>query len=387
MSDLMKFCSGCGQRKPAIPEFWHLHHRYGFQSECKECMRRKNREFYRGDRDTQKERGRVNYWKSQGQEQPPLENQLKPRKPPVTDLEKAIEAFLASRKNLAPGTVKNYVFTLFAFGKDYPAFPPAAQDVTDWLADNYKNGTSKRTKFACIRAFTRWLMKTRRLENDPLEEIVRPPKEEALPRAPRERDIQKVLDYLEAQVESRLEHHPLQAYRAARDLVVFSLMLDTGLRVSEVSRLDLLDIDLEESSALIRITKTHRERYVIFGKRVKGNLKLWLKLRAELSLPEELPALFVSEWRGWKRCSIHIFEKRLILYCRLVGVRRFSPHQLRHACAVQALARGQNIERVRQQLGHTSIAMTGRYLMLPNEGRLQDHLRTSPLDNLGRAAA
>ncbi len=379
----LKLCRSCGQHKPATPEYWHKHSRFGFQSECKECLKRKNRERYRGDRTAQKERNRAAYWESKGQKPPLSGIQPRPRKAPETDLEKAIEAFLEGRKNLAPSTIKNYGFTLFAYAKAYQTFPPSAQNVTDWLASKYKNGNSKRSKFAHIRAFANWLIKTRRVDVDPLEEIVKPAKTELLPRAPKERDIQKVFDHLEAQVEERLELESIRAYRAARDLAVFSLMLDTGLRVSEVSKLDILDIDLEESSALIRNSKTHLERYVMFGKRVRGNLKLWLNLRAELDIPKALPMLFVSEWQGWRRCSINIFEKRLILYCQLVGVKKFTPHQLRHAHAVQSLNRGQNIERVRQQLGHTSIAMTGRYLMLPNEGRLQDHLKTSPLDHLG----
>ena len=121
----------------------------------------------------------------------------------------------------------------------------------------------------------------------------------------------------------------------------------------------------------------------MFGKRVRGNLKLWLAARQTLGLAEELEALFVSEYGKWGRVTRVGIELALKARCKAAGARRFTPHQLRHAHAGQAIKNGQNIEELRQQMGHSNIAMTARYFMLPSAGRQESHLRTSPLDHLG----
>lgn len=389
MTPLMKLCRACGKLKPATFEYFHRHRRYVFQSECKECLNRKNREIYRENREVHQERNRAAYWENQGKKTP-LEKlpgvKPKPRKPAETPLELAIVDFLATRRNLASSTLNHYQSTLSSFAESYPAFPPTGWGVTDFIATRGYKQSSKRGKFGHLRAFARWLFKTGRIDKDPLEDVVRPAKEELLPRAPKEIDIQKVFGYLECRVEQRLHLDPLGTYRVTKDLAAFSLMLDSGLRVGEVCGLDLSDIDLEEGSALIRNTKTKRERYVMFGKRTRGNLKLWLKLRAELGTPDRIKALFVSERGGWRRCDTSSFANSLADYCIKAGARHFTPHMLRHACASQSIKNGQDIERLRQQLGHTNIVQTARYFMLPNEGRAKDHLRISPLDHLGRAA-
>lgn len=381
----LKLCNSCGEEKPATPEHFHRHARYGFQSECKSCLNLKNLERYREDPEARRAENRSRYWRKQGKK-PPAKGAPRARKPAETPLELAIEAFLLSRGNLSASTGRNYKTTLLSFAESYPNFPPTGAAVVDYITTRRFKASSKRSKFACFRAFTMWLKTTGRIDHDPLEGVIRPPKEELLPRAARQVDIEKVFGYLERQVEEALSLSASEGYQAARDLAAFSLMLDSGLRVGEVVGLDISDIDLEEGSALIRNSKTNRERYVIFGKKVKGNLKLWLKVRSALGIPDRITALFVSGWGGWKRCRTSTFRKALVEYCQTAGAGRFSCHQLRHACASLSISNGVDPERLRQQLGHRDIAMTARYFRMPNEGRRKVHLRTSPLDNLGRAA-
>lgn len=370
----LKKCSKCKKLKPATTEHFHSHSqtRDGLQSWCRQCNSRLCRK-------TRLQRLAKN-------PSPQRETKGKPEsKPAETRLEREIEAFLAARKNLAPGTLKNYARNLLHFAEAYPEFPPTPQDVTDYLANGGYNENTKQSTFTQIRTFVNWLRKTKRVEGDPLEAIVRPRKVDLLPRGPKERDVKRVLDYLEGRVEQALQLDPIQSYRIVRDLATFSLMLDTGLRIGEVFNLDLSDIDFDEMSAFISEAKNRKQRYVMFGKRVKGNLSLWLKVRAELGIPDKVTALFVTEWAGWGRCTPSSLAHSLTRYCQAVAAKRFSPHQLRHFHAGQAINNGQNIEALRQQLGHSDIKMTARYFMLPSEGRLKGHLRTSPLDNLGGA--
>lgn len=376
---MQKRCRGCGEEKPATPEHWHRHSsaKDGFQTQCKACVTIRHFHAYRKKKE-QKEVNLLSYQKEE-------------RQPPDTELGGAIAAFLESRKSLAETTQRSYRDTLLRYVEAYPDFPPTAQTVTDWLDQQNINENSKQTAYARLRVFAHWLRETERTPRDPLKGIVRPNRTELLPRAPKEEDIKGLLAYLEKRVEAALQKDPTfrsdgDGYRDARALAIFSLMLDTGLRVGEVCNIGLDDIDLEEMSILITHTKSRKQRYVVFGRAIKGNLKLWLKVRGELGLPDELTHFFVSERGKWGPASPGGVEQALKAYCKAAGVNPFTPHQLRHAHAQHALRNGQNIEELRQQLGHTNLANTSRYLRMPSTNRQKSHLKTSPLDNLGRAA-
>jgi site-specific recombinase XerD len=373
---ILKKCKDCGKQAPANTVHFPIRRtgRNGLAARCRECQAKMDREIY----------------EKKCQNRAP--KQPKPaRKPAETRLEKEIEAFLEAHKNLSFHTVRGYRLALDDYARDFPDFPPTAQNVTDWLSRKIVTKATRFTFYGRMRAFCQWLHKTERVTRYPLIAIVRPPRAENLPRSPREADLKKLITLLENRLEFILEEDPKlkitrNAYKDIRSLALYSLMLDTGLRISEVQNLELSDVDLEEMSLLVRQTKNGKERYVMFGKKVKGNLKLWLQTRQGLGLDEGLQFLFVcrrERWAGMSRTPIVVTLARL---CQEAGIKKISPHQLRHAHASQSIKNGQNPERLRQQLGHSSIQMTARYFMLPNEGRQKDHLASSPLDNLGRAA-
>lgn len=369
-----KKCVTCNEVKPATPEYFSVN-RYskgGLQTQCKVCLRRKRMERYYAEKANKPPKPRVG-------------RIAKPRKPAETPLEFALADFLEARKNLAQDTLKGYESSLGAYIKAYPNFPPTAQTITDWLANRKEGELSKWVRFTRMRTFIKWLHKSKRISDNPLEELIRPPKPDELPKAPREKDVAALIAHLESEVERVLQIDPLQSYRIIRDLAIFSLALDSGLRVGEIVNLDLSDIDLDEMSAFVRHSKTKRQRYAMFGKRVKGNLKLWLGIREKLGVPKDMTALFIVERGCWRRGQVYGIENNLTEYCKTLELRKITPHQLRHAYATYSMNNGANIEQIRVQLGHSTILMTARYFMMPTTGRQKSHLKTSPLDNLGRA--
>lgn len=424
MTTPMQKCVSCGECKPHTFEYFvrqkgkpgrrcHLCNRAWAKAgierkklgtlRCRRCKETKphTSEFYpaKGDR-----LGRVckacgpavfyhSWRKKKEQKELNLQNyQKEERRPPDTELGRAIAAFLESRKSLAEGTQRSYHDTLLRYAEAFPDFPPTAQTVTDWISQQGLNQTSEQSIYGRLRTFARWLHETELTPRYPLKGIVRPHTAETLPRAPKEKDIKGLLAYLEKRVEAAITKDPTfrsdgDGYRDVRALAMVSLMLDTGLRVGEVCNLDLEDVDFDEMSILIQKAKSRKQRYVIFGQKVKGDLKLWLKVRGELSaLPEELQSFFVSERGKWGPASPGGVEQALKAYCKAAGVKPFTPHQLRHAHAQYALNNGQNLEELRQQMGHANLATTSRYLKMPSTGRQKSHLKTSPLDNLARAA-
>lgn len=373
-------CRYCKEKKPFTPDYF-IRRKGQLVNVCKECNVTQSYRSYRKSKLQQQAK------KSPGPGRPPKFKAL-----PDTELGKAITAFLEAHKSRAYETRKAYRNTLGKYAQDFPDFPFTAQTVTDWLDNQQQlSETSKLTAYGHLRAFAHWLHRTERVTTDPLKGIVRPRKVELLPRAPKEKDVIGLITFLEGKVESALQKDPTftakgDTYRDIRDLVIFSLMLDTGLRVGEVCSLDLLDIDLDEMSIFVQKAKNRKQRFVMFGKRIRGNLRLWLEVRETLDLDEELQALFVSEYGCWRRVTQAGIEEALAARCKAAGVRRFTPHQLRHAHAGQSIQNGQNIADLQAQMGHSSIVMTARYFLLPSTGRQKNHLKTSPLDNLGGAA-
>lgn len=378
MNTPMLQCRACREEKPATPDFF-VRRKGKLENVCKLCNVTRSYRSYRKGKEQQEPK------KSPGPGRPPKFEKL-----PDTELGRAIEAFLAAHKGRAYETQKAYRNTLGKYAQDFPK-ELSAQTVTDWLDQQQQlSETSKMTTYGHIRAFAHWLHRTERVATDPLKGIVRPRKVEILPRAPKESDIKGLLAFLESRVECALQKDPTfsttgDAYRDVRDLAIFSLMFDTGLRVGEVCNLDVLDIDFEEMSAFIGKAKNRKQRYVMFGKLVKANLKLWLIARKALDLDEKLQALFVSEYGQWGRVTRNGIELALKARCKAARVRPFTPHQLRHAHATQSIQNGQNIADLQAQMGHSNIVMTARYFMLPSTGRQKNHLKTSPLDNLGGA--
>lgn len=377
MTTTLKQCKDCGKEKPATLAYFPFRkgHKDGLAPRCRECQAEKDRQSYWGKLPGKK----------------PRQPKVVIKKIPETQLERAIETFLEARKNLSGHTIRGYRRVLRDYAKGFPDFPPTAQSVTDWLNQKKVAKGTKHSLYGRLCTFCKWLYKTKQVTDDPLKDIVRPGRVQVLPRAPKEANTKSLITFLESRVETILENdprlrHSWDAYRSVRALAVFTLMLDTGLRVGEVCRLRLSDVDLEEMSIFVDQPKNSKQRYVMFGKKVKGNLRLWLQVRAGLGLDDELDFLFVGKRGKWDRLSESGVATVLKNLCLELGIKRISPHMLRHAHAGQAIKNGQNIEELRQQMGHTNITMTARYFMLPSEGRQKSHLRTSPLDNLGRAA-
>lgn len=376
----MQKCQGCGELRPHTREYfvWRL----GTLSNlCKVCSRtRSNASF-----------------KKRHAGQAPGPSATRPRrakKAPETILEKHIEAFLQARRTLAPNTVLSYELILNRYVGYCPGWPPTPESITDFITRPGLADSTKRTLFQVLKGFCTWLEKTHRLEDNPIRKVLEPRQPDILPRCPKPKHIVKLFDHLEREVEAVLARDErlwsYTDYIKIRDLAIFSLLFDAGMRVSEAAGLNVADVDFEEDSVFIRAAKRQKQRYVVIAKKARGNLKLWLKVRKGLPVGElgkdDKEALFLYRYGNhWGRLTVYQVEGNLQRLCKALDLPRITPHQLRHAHASHTLNNGGNIERLRQQLGHSNIAMTARYFRLPNEGRLKDHQKTSPLDNLGGA--
>lgn len=149
-----------------------------------------------------------------------------------------------------------------------------------------------------------------------------------------------------------------------RDVLIISLALNTGLRVSEISNLKVVDVYLKrgQNSLIVRKGKGDKDRIVAFGPKLKSQIVEYLNYRKSDS-----EYLFPSE-RGDKlsRSGIQKIFKKIAKKAKLA--KHYSIHCLRHTYATQIYkASGFNLRLVQQQLGHASITTTSVYSHVDSE--------------------
>lgn len=303
---------------------------------------------------------------------------------PPDELGTAIARFLMFRSALGKGTLKQYGRVLKLYQQISPVWPPTAEAIAAFIAHcrgKYGDYTTH-TYFSIIRGFINFLVKKRLIVDNPLDEISPPRAPANLPRAPAAEHIKTLIAYLEQEVEEVLNGAggKRKGWREVRNLALFSLLLDSGLRVAEAANVRLEDVDLDNWLIFVRKGKGTKQREVPLGRTTRADIKLWLNYRQALKIPASCPYLFVSKRRAWNPVGVGHIEQLLEILCTRLNIApKITPHLLRHAFAVYSYSNGASLERIRQWLGHTSLGTTARYLM-SREG-LKEHLKSSPRDH------
>lgn len=143
-----------------------------------------------------------------------------------------------------------------------------------------------------------------------------------------------------------------------RDLALIDFLISTGVRVGELVKLDVKDIDLNERCCIVT-GKGDKEREVYFDARTKIHLKEYLKKRNDNN-----PALFVSLLKPYERLNISGVEIRLRELGKKNNIDRVFPHKFRRTMATKAIDKGMPIEQVQVLLGHKKIDTTLQYAMV-----------------------
>ena len=226
----------------------------------------------------------------------------------------------------------------------------------------YKSSTRERKTYA-IKTFYKFLEHHRVIETNPALRLIPPPLIRPEPRFLSEDEYQRLL--------RACSHNP-------RDAAILELFLQTGMRLAELARLTLTDIEIPRrvsrdpnDTGSVRITrKGGKVETIPLNYKACQPLQAWLKVRPKVDFIE----LWVSKFRTppTKRAIEHIIEK----YLRDADIKGASPHKLRHTFATYHVARGTDIRTVQDLLGHASIETTTIYLHTAKKAQrkaLQDH--------------
>lgn len=143
-----------------------------------------------------------------------------------------------------------------------------------------------------------------------------------------------------------------------RDLAMIDLLASTGIRVGELVKINIADVDFHERECVV-FGKGNKEREVYFNARTKIHLKKYLATRTDNN-----PALFVSLSKPHNRLNIGGVGLRLRQLGKKADIAKVHPHKFRRTLATMAIDKGMPIEQVQKLLGHVKIDTTLHYAMV-----------------------
>jgi integrase/recombinase XerC len=213
-------------------------------------------------------------------------------------------------------------------------------------------GSSRRRKVASIRSFCTFLVQRGYLAHNPAAELIPPQREYYQPRVLTETEYKRLLEAVRHET---------------RDAAMIEVLLQTGMRLSELSRLTISDVTLpgkitkdDVGSVHIR-GKGRRERLVTLNAKACKAIKSYLAIRPQA----ETPALFLTKFG--KGIGPRAIEQMVEKYLREATIENASVHSLRHTFATQHVKKGTSLKVVQDMLGHQSLATTSLYVSLARE--------------------
>jgi integrase/recombinase XerD len=214
--------------------------------------------------------------------------------------------------------------------------------------------TTVQSCLSTLRHFFKHLEKTDTILVSPCAGLVLPKRADRLPK--------NILT--PAEVRSILDAPNTQTPQGIRDKAILEMFYSTGLRLEEMSRLTLYDVDYRNGFVRVNKGKFGKDRVVPMGRKASDYVREYLeKVRSEWSKSNrEERALWLScrqPHRALKKQLIGVMART---YAKAAGLsRRVSPHVWRHTCATHMLNGGSNVAYVQRLLGHRSLATTQIY--------------------------
>jgi integrase/recombinase XerC len=193
------------------------------------------------------------------------------------------------------------------------------------------------------------LLRERKIKLNPFEHILTPKLGKRLPSFLYPDEVVKLLNEVD-----------LKKKNGPRDIAILELIYSSGMRVGEIAKLKIGDIDLESGEVLVH-GKGDKERIVLMGSYAIKALRKYLEPK-----PENDNNLFLG--RTETKLTARSIERMIRKYARKAGIsKRVTPHTLRHSFATHLLEGGADLKVVQELLGHSSLSSTQIYTHLTKE--------------------
>ena len=281
--------------------------------------------------------------------------------------------FLQNEKKLSDNTLQSYRRDILQFaeyidrvGLNYSKIKQ--EDIKTYL--KYLKEADKKTStisrnLASIRSFYQFLIRSKKIKQDPTDDIQSPKVEKRVP---------SVLTSQE--VELLLEQPKDVDLKGTRDKAMLEFAYATGMRVTEIISLNISDINLEESFVICR--NGSRQRNIPLGSLSLKALKEYVEeARPVLIKNENEKALFVNV--NGKRLTRQGFWKIVKYYKEQAHITKdITPHVLRHSFATHLLQNGADLKAIQSMLGHSDISSTQVYMQFQTPGLKDVYQKAHP---------
>ncbi|HEY2573442.1 MAG TPA: tyrosine recombinase XerC [Verrucomicrobiaceae bacterium] len=297
-----------------------------------------------------------------------------PAKSQADDLAAAFLQFMEVERSASPRTLENYRHALDAFRVGHSGFTSwdklTADDFRMYLFEQMKAGLGRATirlHFAALRSFFKFLTRRRDWTANPLLEVQLPKPEKKLPVVLTLKQVEQMLTLpLTTPKEKQAP-----AWAGERDAAILELFYSTGIRLSELTALNVEDIDV------------YSETMRVFGKGRKervcpiGGPALRAMQRYQSRLGVHHGPVFRS--KVGKRMTVQAVNQVVAKYWRLSGLPiQVTPHKFRHSFATHLLNNGADLRSVQTLLGHASLSTTQIYTHVTTERMKQVYDKAHP---------
>jgi integrase/recombinase XerC len=270
--------------------------------------------------------------------------------------------YLKLEKNASGHTITNYSRDLKDFGsflKDRDIGQVDHLTVRKFLADARSRNLSKRTmarKLSALRSLFRFLHREGHIKTNPMTAVSSPKLDKHLPVF---LDVGKVDKLLNSPDEKTPE--------GLRDRAIMETLYSTGIRVSELVRLDLDDVDFI-SGVVTVFGKGRKERIVPIGETALASIRRYLDRRDEEPRSSRADKGIVFVNRRGSRLTDSSVRRVVDKYIEKCSIsEKISPHSLRHSFATHLLDRGADLRSVQELLGHVNLSTTQIYTHITTE--------------------
>ena len=278
--------------------------------------------------------------------------------------------YLLIEKKYSSNTIESYHRDLVKFFEYINKEPKniKLKDIHEFLKhinEERLNEKSIARNISCLKSFYKFLLLEKEITYNPMDEIDVPKVRKSLPKSLTEEDIITLLEI------------PLVDDFSYRNKAMLELLYATGMRVSELINLTLLDIDLD--SATVRtIGKGSKERIIPIGDYALKYLYIYIhECRNKLIKKEINNYLFLNN--HGKKMTRQGFFKMIKKRGQEIGLTKdLSPHTLRHSFATHLLNHGADLRSIQELLGHSDIGTTQIYTYVSNEHLKENYKEFHP---------
>ena len=289
-----------------------------------------------------------------------------------------LDAFIDNiwiEKGLSQNTLDSYRSDLEQFSKwleknNLSYIKTSKKEILSYLSFLFQKGLGSKTvarKLSSLKSFFRYLVFKSIIQNDPSSEVETPKLLKSIPKSISEKEVEALLAAPDEKTDIGL-----------RDKTMIETLYSCGLRISELTNLELLNLNLRQGVIRV-IGKGQKERLVPMGDQLIALLELYISSsRKNLLNKRHSDFLFLST-RG-QRMTRQSFWHRIKHYCLASGFEpdKISPHVLRHAFATHLLNNGADLRVVQLLLGHSDLNTTQIYTEVARQRLKRLHTEHHP---------